>query len=225
MTYPFPRYTIYVIFIYLFCFCQKEKQEESKESHHRSTQITEAKLPSIIFLGDSLTAGYGLKREESLPALIQKKIDTANIRYRVINAGRSGDTTAGGLGRLNWYLRPELKHIIIGLGSNDTMQGFSIKSIKKNLLMIIGKIRDFDANIKIYIWQMHTFPNLGKKYAKEYSDLFPALSRSEKVIMLPFPLKGVASNPKLNQADAIHPNAQGMKIIAENIWKTLQPHL
>ena len=183
--------------------------------------------PAIVFLGDSLTAGLGLAERESAPALIQEKITQANLNYTVINAGRSGDTTAGGLARLAWYLRPEVrpKILVIGLGSNDAMRGLPLAEISKNLSEIIRRAREFDPEIQIFLYQMHTFPNMGPRYTRDYEALFGKVARTEKITLLPFPLLGVAGKAELNQPDGIHPTAKGARIMADNIWKGLAPHL
>ncbi len=193
----------------------------------RTDTITASDKPTILFLGDSLTAGRGLAPEDAAPALIQRKIDAARLDYAVINGGRSGDTTAGGLARLGWYLRPELKLrvVVIGLGSNDAMRGLPVKEMEQNLSEIIGRIRAFDPTIKMFLYQMHIFPNMGRDYAGEYEKLFGRVARKEKIKLLPFPLTGVGGNPDLNQEDGIHPNVAGSRIYANNIWAGLKGHL
>ncbi|MCE9598706.1 MAG: arylesterase [Spirochaetia bacterium] len=196
------------------------KKEESKPTLTRSE-------PAIVFLGDSLSAGLGLPEELTFPYLIQEKIDAAGLKYRVINAGRSGDTTAGGLSRLQWYLRKDvkLKILIIELGSNDAMRGQPPESIEKNLTEIIRKTRAYDPTVKILMYQFYTFPNLGKVYGDKFLQIFPRIAKKEKVELLAFPLEGVAGKPELNQADGIHPNPKGSPIVANNVWKSLKPHL
>ena len=200
---------------------------DKKESTIEKKEVQENKQASLVFLGDSLTAGYGLESPQGPVSLIAAKIVKSGLNYRVINAGRSGDTSAGGLARIGWYLQKELKvkHLVIGLGSNDAMRGIAIKEIEKNLRAIIKEARSFEPSINIYVWQLYTFPNIGPNYAKSFASIFPRLARSEKVVLLPFPLKGVAAKKEMNQADGIHPNVEGARILAENLWRSLKSHL
>ncbi len=183
--------------------------------------------PAILFLGDSLTAGYRLELSQSPPALIEQKINAAGLNYSVINGGRSGDTSAGGLSRLGWYLRPEtnVKVLVIGLGSNDAIRGLPLADLEKNLREIARRAREHDPDMKIFLFQMHTFPNMGPRYAGDYEKVFGAVARAERITLLPFPLAGIAGKPALNQADGIHPTAEGARLMAENIWKALAPAL
>jgi len=205
--------------LHFFLFCKRENADQDK--------VTADPRPAIVFLGDSLTAGRGVAESEAMPALIQKKLDEHKMAYRSVNAGRSGDTTAGGLARLDWYLDPEtkMKALVIELGANDAMRGQPVAEIEENLEQIIRKVRSHDPQIKIFLCQMHTFPNMGREYARDFSRLFARVARKEKVILLPFPLTGVGGVASLNQEDGIHPNAEGMQIFAANIWKGLQGHL
>ena len=199
---------------------EKKELKENKQGSKMSKR-------SIVFLGDSLTAGYGLQSSQGPVSLIAVKIEKSGLDYRVINAGRSGDTSAGGLARIEWYLQKELKvrHLVIGLGSNDAMRGLAIKEIEKNIKAIIKKARASEASIKIYVWQLFTFPNMSPSYAKKFARIFPRLASSEKVILLPFPLKGIAAKKEMNQADGIHPNVEGARILAENLWRSMKSHL
>lgn len=183
--------------------------------------------PALLFLGDSLTAGRGLAADEALPALIQRKLQDSGRQYRVINGGRSGDTTAGGLSRLGWYLRPELeiRAIVVGLGSNDAMRGLELAELERNLRSIVRQIRAFDPTIQIFLMQMYTFPNLGAAYREGYAAIFPRVARDMGLILIPFPLEGVAGNAALNQEDGIHPTAEGTEIVAENVWRVLRERL
>jgi hypothetical protein len=136
-----------------------------------------------VFLGDSLTAGLGLPESDALPALIQRRLDAAGLRYRAINAGRSGDTTAGGLSRLAWYFREgvQLKVLVIGLGSNDAMRGLSLEALADNLTQIIQRTRQHEPDAKIVLWALETFPNLGPEYARQYAAVFPSVAEREHV--------------------------------------------
>lgn len=186
-----------------------------------------AAAPAIVFLGDSLTAGFGLSEREALPALIEERLQGEGRRFQVINAGRSGDTTAGGLARIDWYLRDSipLHTLVIGLGSNDAMRGLPIESMEDNLVQIIRRTRERKPGAKILLWELRTFPNLGAEYARAYAAVFPRVAERENAALVPFPLEAVAAQPELNQADGIHPNAEGTRRVADRVWAALRPVL
>ncbi len=212
----------------LFLACNPQDRDKGRETQDALRSAEEKnKTPAIIFLGDSLSAGHGLAPEENPPALIQKKIKEAGLQYKVINGGRSGDTTAGGLSRIAWYLRSDahIKHVIIWLGANDSMRGLDLNKVQTNLRDIVKKIRSFDSQISIYLMQMYTFPNIGAAYAKQYAQIFTKVAQLEKIVLLPFPLVGVAAKQEYNQSDGIHPNALGAAKAAENIWASLKNYL
>jgi acyl-CoA thioesterase I len=183
--------------------------------------------PALIFLGDSLTAGFGLSAEQSVPALIQAEIDKAGLDLRVINAGRSADTTAGGVARIDYYLRKEVKPrgIIVWLGANDAMRGLRPVEIEANLRTIAQRVHAFDIRVPVFLVQMRAFPNLGADYAKTFESIYPRIGESENVTLLPFPLEEVAGRPELNQPDGIHPTAEGTRRVAAALWTSLRPHL
>jgi acyl-CoA thioesterase I len=183
--------------------------------------------PTIVFLGDSLTAGFGLAEKDALPALIQQRIDAAHLPYHVVNAGRSGDTTAGGLARIDWYFKDsiDLRALVIGLGSNDAMRGLPLATMEDNLRQMIRRTRERKPRATIFLWELRTFPNLGQDYAGDYAAVFPRLARSENVVLIPFPLEAVAARPELNQNDGIHPTSEGTVLVADRVWASLQPSL
>lgn len=186
-----------------------------------------APAPTIVFLGDSLTAGFGLSEGEALPALIQRRVDNEHLPYHVVNAGRSGDTTAGGLARIDWYFKDslDLKALVIGLGSNDAMRGLPLETMEANLRQMIRRARERKPGAKIFLWELKTFPNLGQEYAGAYAAVFPRVAQSEGVTLIPFPLEAVAAHPELNQSDGVHPNAEGTERVAERVWTALRPSL
>jgi acyl-CoA thioesterase-1 len=186
-----------------------------------------APQPAIVFLGDSLTAGLGLSEAEALPARIQARIDAEHLGYRVINAGRSGDTTAGGLARLDWYFRDsvELYAIVIALGSNDAMRGLSLESMEGNLRQIIRRTHEKKPKTKVLLWALKTFPNMGPDYAGAYESVFPRVAETENATLIPFPLEDVAGRPELNQSDGIHPTPEGTEKVAARVWSALYPLL
>jgi acyl-CoA thioesterase-1 len=187
----------------------------------------DANAPAIVFLGDSLTAGLGLAQNEALPARIQQRLDAAGLPYRAINAGRSGDTTAGGLARIDWYFREalDLRVLVIGLGSNDAMRGLALSSVEDNLQRLIQRTRARKPAALIFLWALETFPNLGLDYARQYAAVFPRVAERAKVTLIPFPLADVAGHPELNQDDGIHPTAAGTELVADRIWAVLKPAL
>lgn len=179
----------------------------------------------IVILGDSITAGYGLDPRESYPAVLQKKIDRAKLPFVVANAGVSGDTTAGGLRRVAWAMTKGADILVIALGGNDGLRGISPAETKKNLLGIVSKARTRNPKIQIFIAGMQMPDNMGPEFTERFKTLFPAVAKESKSTLIPFLIEGVGGDEKLNQADGIHPTAEGQKIIAENVWKILQPKL
>ena len=172
-----------------------------------------------------MTAGYGIGKEHAYPALIEKKIRDANSQARVINAGISGNTTAGGLRRLNWYFRQRIDVLVIALGGNDGLRGTDPEESKRNLEKIIDRARDTYPDIRIVLAGMLVPPNMGVSYSQRFREIFPELASEKDVTLVPFLLEGVGGIKGLNLPDGIHPNAQGQKIICKNIWRVLKPLL
>jgi acyl-CoA thioesterase-1 len=179
----------------------------------------------IVILGDSITAGYGLDPKEAYPALLQKKITEAKLPHTVANAGVSGDTTAGGLRRVNWAMAKGAGILIIALGGNDGLRGIPPEETRKNLLGIITKARTKNPKIKILIAGMQMPDNMGPKFTAQFKTLFPDVARKSQATLIPFLIEGVGGDEKLNQADGIHPTAEGQAKVADNVWKILQPVL
>lgn len=179
----------------------------------------------ILFFGNSLTAGYGLDMEQAFPALIQKRIDSLGYPYRVVNAGLSGETTASGKNRIDWVLNTIPDIFILELGANDGLRGLPLEETPKNLQEIIDAVRKVNPDVKIIITGMEVPPNLGKEYTAEFRSIFPYLAKKNNITLIPFLLEGVAGEPELNLSDGIHPNAEGHKIVAETVWKYLNPML
>src|SRR5205814_4408508 len=180
---------------------------------------------TIVFLGDSITAGYGLAKGDAYPALIQKKIEEAGLLYKVENAGLSGDTTAGALRRIDWLLQRPIHVLVIELGGNDGLRGLPPGVTEANLQSIIDKVRARSPLTRIMIAGMRIPPNLGADYIGEFEQVFSDLATKNGAVLVPFLLEGVGVNRGLNQPDQIHPTAAGQKIIAETVWKRLQPLL
>jgi acyl-CoA thioesterase-1 len=182
-----------------------------------------ATRPRIVFLGDSLTAGYGLNKEEAVPALIQQRLAERGYGYDVVNAGVSGDTSAGGLSRLDWSLDGEVAVLVVELGANDGLRGLPVAQMKRNLSEIIQRARQ--RNIAVLLTGMEAPPNYGAAYTSEFRQAYRELAKEHDVVFVPFYLDGVAGNPSLNIADGMHPNVEGSKIIEQTVWRALEPML
>ena len=183
----------------------------------------ERSLPKIVAFGDSLTAGLGLSAAESYPSLLQKMLEADGYQYEVVNAGVSGDTTAGGLSRLDWALEGDVRFLILALGANDLLRGLPIKEMKNNLGQIIERARR--RKIEVLLAGMYAPTNSGAEYRREVEEAFQSLASEHKVIFIPFFLDRVAGIESLNQPDGIHPNKEGTRIVAETIYKQLRPLL
>ena len=182
--------------------------------------------PTILVLGNSLAAGYGLDSpDQAFPGLIQQKIDSLGWAFRVINAGVSGETTAGGLGRIDWLLRQRVDVLVLELGGNDGLRGIATETTRENLQAIIDRTRARYPDVQVVLAGMQIPPNLGQAYTTRFRDLYPALAEVADVHLVPFLLEGVGGVRRLNQGDGIHPTAEGQRIVAENVWETLKPVL
>ena len=184
---------------------------------------TDDERPKVVVLGDSLTAGLGLVEAQSYPGLLQKKVDEDGLRFEIVNAGVSGDTSAGGLRRLDWALQEDVRVLIVALGANDGLRGLSVAEMKNNLSQIIETARG--KGIVVILAGMEAPPNYGGEYATSFRGAFRDLAGKEHVLFIPFLLDKVAGRPALNQADGIHPNAQGAAIVAGTVWAVLKPLL
>ncbi|MBE8363579.1 arylesterase [Leptospira borgpetersenii] len=185
----------------------------------------ESNVPKIriLFFGDSLTAGLGLgSPEEAFPALVEKELFKSGISTQAINAGMSGDTTSGGLARLDWAMSSGFDLFVLELGANDSMRGISPDQTEKNLKEIIVRVKKKNPKVKILLVGMKTFPNLGKEYRKKFEAVFPKIAKEENLPLVPFFLNGVAGVKKLNQKDGIHPTAEGHRILAKNLFPFIQ---
>src|SRR6267143_793244 len=180
---------------------------------------------TIVFLGDSLTAGLGLPPSEAFPALIAEKIRAAGLPFQVENAGLSGDTSAGALRRTDWLLQRPIDVLMIELGGNDGLRGLPVKSLKANLQAIIDKAKAKNPAVRMVIAGMQIPPNLGAEYAANFERVYAELARENNAVLIPFLLEGVGGHRDLNQPDMIHPTAAGHRIIADLVWRTLEPIL
>jgi len=180
---------------------------------------------TIVVLGDSLAAGFGLDLSEAFPALLQNKIDKVGWNFNVINAGVSGDTTAGGLRRIDWMLKRRVDLLLLELGGNDGLRGIPVEVTKTNLQAIIDRAKQKYPQLQIVIAAMQMPPNMGDEYKDAFQKIFPDLAKANNAALVPFLLEGVGGKPELNLPDRIHPTAEGHRIVAENVWKILQPAL
>jgi acyl-CoA thioesterase-1 len=179
----------------------------------------------ILFLGDSITAGYGLETSQAFPALIEDKIEAKRWNFKVVNAGQSGDTSAGGLNRMDWLLRSRIDVLVLELGGNDGLRGLPAKTTRKNLQAIIDQTKAKYPEAKIILAGMKVPPNMGRDYSRQFDAIFPDLARKNKAALIPFVLEGVGGVRQLNLPDGIHPTAKGHEIVAANTWKVLEPVL
>lgn len=180
---------------------------------------------TLLFFGDSLTAGLGVEADEAFPALIQRKLDAAGRPWRVVNAGLSGETTSGGLRRLDWILRQPVDIFVLELGGNDGLRGIAPEVSKANLEAMIKRIQAKYPHVKVVLAGMQMPANMGADYTKQFASMYPEVAQETGVTLIPFLLEGVGGMPNLNQADGIHPNPDGHKIVAETVWRALQPLL
>ena len=214
----------FVVILLISCGEKKSKQETQDEEvvNSQPDTLTLGKSKTIIFFGNSLTAGMGLDPNEAFPALIQDKLDSLQLDFKVINAGLSGETTASGKNRLNWVLNQKVDVFVLELGANDGLRGIPLTETRNNLQSIIDTVLQKNPMTKIILAGMQIPPNMGKGYTTEFRSIFPELAEKNKATLIPFLLKDVAGIPALNQEDGIHPTTEGQKIVANNVWEILQ---
>jgi acyl-CoA thioesterase-1 len=186
-----------------------------------STSTPPAPRPRIVALGDSLTAGLGLDPAEAYPALLQKRLDEAGLNYEVVNAGVSGDTSAGGLRRVDWALDGDVKVLIVALGGNDALRGLPVDQLRQNLSAIVEQAQA--RGVKVVLAGMEAPPNYGAGYTTGFHQVYPDVAKNFGIAFVPFLLEGVAGLSHMNQGDGIHPTAEGAQKIADNIWAALKP--
>jgi acyl-CoA thioesterase-1 len=179
----------------------------------------------VLFVGTSLTAGYGVDPDDAFPALIQRKIDAAGLRYRVVNAGVSGETSAGARRRIGWLMRQRVAVLVLETGANDGLRGQDPHETRKNIQAVFDEARRQKPPPRLVLVAMEALPNYGDDYRRRFRAIYPELARSNGAALVPFLLDGVAGDPRLNQPDGIHPTAEGHVRVAENVWKLLEPIL
>ena len=224
------RNLVYLSFLTLLLFssCGEASKNETNaeieaEESEETEKDTSKDTKTILFFGDSLTAAMGLDPAEGFPAEIQQKIDSIGLNYEVVNAGLSGETTAGGRNRIQWVLNQKVDVFVLELGANDGLRGIPVQETRQNLQAIIDIVRAKNPNVEIILAGMQVPPNLGQDYTEEFKNVFPELAQENDLHLIPFLLEGVAGNPSLNQQDRIHPTEEGYDIVAENVWTVLEP--
>ena len=230
------RITLIITFITCLAACQQQPADEEMDKSAQQTETvaqdtgedtgeesSDRESIHVLFFGDSITAGYGLELEQAFPALIQDKLDALSWPVRVTNAGLSGETSSGGLNRIDWLLRQPVDVFILELGGNDGLRGISLDLTEKNLQDIIDRVKQENPNVSLVIAGMQIPPNLGQAYTDQFKNLFPLLAEENSATLIPFILDGVAGIESLNLPDGIHPTAEGHKIIAETVWDIVSP--
>lgn len=187
-----------------------------------SQPLGAAESKTILILGDSIGAGYGVPEEVSFAARLQRKLDAENLPYKIVNASVSGDTTASGLRRITWVLKRKVDLLLIELGGNDGLRGITPETTRQNLAGIIDRARKKYPQIRILLAGMQMPGNMGKEYTKKYREIFPSVAKEKKVALVPFLLEGVGARPEMNLPDLIHPNAKGHERVAKNVWAVLR---
>jgi acyl-CoA thioesterase I len=214
-----------LVLIFANIFCNNKdtsKSDSNKALSPKDTTAINQPVKTILFFGNSLTAGYGLEPDESFPSLIQKKLDSMHLHFKTVNAGVSGETSAGGNGRIDWILKQPVDVFVLELGANDGLRGIPVAETKKNLQTIIDKVKAKYPHAKLVLAGMQVPPNMGQEYSENFRKLFPDLAAKNNMTLIPFLLEGVGGVRELNQQDGIHPTAEGEKIVTENVWKVLQ---
>ncbi|GLR16147.1 hypothetical protein GCM10007940_07620 [Portibacter lacus] len=190
-----------------------------------STKREKTGKKRIMFFGNSLTAGYGLEEGQDFPSILRRRVDSLGLEYEVINAGLSGETTSNGMERISWVLREPVDIFMLELGANDMLRGTSVKATDENLRAILDIVQEKSPEAKIVIAGMQAPPNMGADYVNVFNSIFPKLAEDYDAALIPFFLEGVAGDPSLNLPDRKHPNIEGQKIVAENVWEVIEPLL
>lgn len=219
------NFSFYVVILLAAWLTSCSGSTEKKEAEEGKQEVDATPKKTILFFGNSLTAGYGIDPEESFAGRIQTRLDSLQKEYRAINGGLSGETTAGGLSRLDWFLEEEPYLFVLELGGNDGLRGIPLSETKKNLLAIVDKVRAKYPNTKILLAGMQIPPNMGKEYTEEFKAIYPAVAKEKNIELIPFLLEGVAGDPDLNLPDGIHPTAEGHRLVMETLWPYISKSL
>ena len=202
---------------------ESTETSENASAAAAARAVTRARTPVVLFFGTSLTAGYGLNPDQAFPTLIEEKARTEGLPIKAVNAGLSGETPAGAVRRIDWVLRTPADLVVIEAGANDALRGLSTTAAKANLEQLVAAVRQRQPQAKIALVQMEAPPNYGVAYTSSFRRIYSDVAAKEGLPLLPFLLSGVAGISRLNQADGVHPNATGEKIVTDNVWKALKP--
>jgi acyl-CoA thioesterase-1 len=212
-----------IVLLAVLAACGNTKNDSQKtETATLAVADQKSNTKNILFFGTSLTAGLGLDPSEAYPALIQNRLDSLKLPYKVINAGLSGETSAAGKSRIDWLLKQKIDVFVLELGANDGLRGIAVTETAKNLQAIIDAVKNKYPEVKMVMAGMQVPPNMGSTYANDFKEMFPKLAEKNNMVLIPFLLDKVGGVPKLNQPDGIHPTAEGDKILAENVWVKLK---
>jgi acyl-CoA thioesterase-1 len=218
--------SLLLIPVIVIASCDSGSKPSQSSTTKPEVAAASSSTKTILFFGDSLTAGYGLDDPaDAFPNQIQHKIDSAKLPYTVINGGLSGETSAGGKGRIDWLLKQHIDVFVLELGANDGLRGIPIKETTQNLQAIIDRVKAKYPNARLVLLGMQVPPNMGTDYVTGFKNIFPQLAKKNKMTLVPFLLQGVGGVRSLNQADGIHPTAKGAKILANNVWGVLKDEL
>ncbi len=221
----------YFIILLLVVSCgenntEKKIKETTSKNETEQTEVTDTATKTILCFGDSITAGYGLDDvTDAFPGVIQQKIDSLNLNYTVVNSGVSGETTAGGKARIDWVLNQNIDIFILELGANDGLRGVDVVETSENLQTIIDAVKDKKPKTKIVLAGMQLPPNMGQEYTNDFKQVFITIAEKNNIELIPFILEDVGGIAELNQKDGIHPTVEGHKLVANTVWKTLEPLL
>jgi acyl-CoA thioesterase-1 len=219
-----------ILLLFICCFgifsCSSDKKENtSSEIQQTESPAIKSDQKIILFFGNSLTAGYGIDEDDAFAGLTQQRVDSLGLDYKVINGGLSGETTAGGLSRLDWFLEDQPDIFVLELGGNDGLRGIALSETKSNLLGMIDKVRTKFPETKIILAGMQIPPNMGQEYSNEFKEIYPAVAKEKNVTLIPFLLENVGGIPELNLPDGIHPTEEGHKIVFETIWPYIEQEI
>jgi acyl-CoA thioesterase I len=209
-------------FVAVLSGCEKTREDLPTKPPARASDSTR---PSIVFLGTSLTAGLGIDPERAYPALIQQKIDSAGLNYRVVNAGVSGETSAGALRRVDWLFRQPISVLVVETGANDGLRGLPPDSLRANIQGIFDRAKQLRPEPRLVLLGMRMPPNFGRAYADRFEQVYRDVARANNAALVPFLLEGVGGIPRFNQPDGVHPTAEGQRKMAETVWRVLEPVL
>ncbi len=219
----------YFMMVLLFCACGNDKTEKTTQDPETTEQTEDPVIATInsntiLCFGDSITAGYGLDNSnDAFPAILQKKIDSLDLNYTVVNSGLSGETTAGGKSRINWVMNQDISVFVLELGANDGLRGVPLSETRSNLQAIIDMIKEKSPETTIILAGMELPPNMGQDYTSEFRSIYADLAAQNNLKFIPFILKDVGGITELNQSDGIHPTVEGHKIVANTVWEVLKP--